>query len=94
MDKSDTVDSYEFVCGLALLSQSSLEDKAKILFDLYDYDKTQKGEETKLAKKVILRSYEWLKYLGNHMIQIRPAGWLQLEFIYKLALQQWFPYHP
>ena len=49
MDKTGTVDSYEFVCGLALLSQSSLKDKAKILFDLYDSDNSQLITQEKLT---------------------------------------------
>ena len=49
LDKTGTVDSYEFVCGLALLSQSSLRDKAKILFNLYDWDKSQLITEEELT---------------------------------------------
>lgn len=32
------IDSHEFVCALALLSQASLKEKSSILFSLYDFD--------------------------------------------------------
>jgi Ca2+-binding EF-hand superfamily protein len=38
MDENGKVDSYEFICGLALLSESSVEEKAELLFNLYDFD--------------------------------------------------------
>ncbi len=37
---------------------------------IYDYDLSQKGEESRLTKPVILREYEWLEVLGNHVLQI------------------------
>lgn len=36
----------------------------------YDYDLENTGEEVNIGKKVILREYEWLKVLSNHLIQI------------------------
>ena len=38
MDENGVVDSYEFICGLAMLSQSSVGEKAELLFNLYDFD--------------------------------------------------------
>lgn len=36
----------------------------------YDYDPTTSGEEKHLNAPVILREYEWLRHLANHVIQI------------------------
>ncbi|MBF0313654.1 MAG: hypothetical protein HQK52_09570 [Oligoflexia bacterium] len=33
---------------------------------IYDYDPAKVGEETRYSKRIILRSYDWAKYLGNH----------------------------
>ena len=38
MDENGRIDSYELICGLAMLSQASLEDKAELIFNLYDFD--------------------------------------------------------
>jgi Ca2+-binding EF-hand superfamily protein len=35
------IDSYEFLCALTMLSSSTLEEKAEILFNFYDFDKSQ-----------------------------------------------------
>ena len=35
------MDCYEFICGLALLSHGSLNDKAEIICGLYDFDKSR-----------------------------------------------------
>lgn len=37
---------------------------------LYDYDKTKTGEEENYNSTVILREYEWLERLSNHVVQI------------------------
>lgn len=37
---------------------------------LYDYDLSQTGEEEHYSHKIILREYEWIERLGNHIIQI------------------------
>lgn len=37
---------------------------------VYDYDPTRQGEEGPYVKRVILREYEWLKVLANHLIQV------------------------
>ena len=39
---------------------------------LYDYFTDFPGDAKPYAAKVIIRSYEWLKYLSNHIWQIRP----------------------
>jgi len=36
--------------------------------DLYDYDPSRTGEEAPYAARVIEHSYDWLKYLGNHLV--------------------------
>jgi Ca2+-binding EF-hand superfamily protein len=38
MDDNGKIDSYELTCALTLLSGESLEDKAEVIFSLYDYD--------------------------------------------------------
>lgn len=40
-DSSGKLDCYEFICGLGLLSQSTLKQKAEIIFNLYDFDKSK-----------------------------------------------------
>lgn len=35
------IDSYEFLCAITMLSNSSLDEKAEILFDFYDFDKSK-----------------------------------------------------
>lgn len=39
LDRSGRIDSYEFICALSLLSQASLKEKARLIFNLYDFDK-------------------------------------------------------
>lgn len=63
MDKSGTIDSYEFVCALSLLSHGSLDEKAELIFNLYDFDRSQsisKDELTVLMTNVLsaLKSME------------------------------------
>ncbi|MCF8059795.1 MAG: hypothetical protein K9K67_10890 [Bacteriovoracaceae bacterium] len=36
----------------------------------YDYDPQRSGEEKPLNPPVILREYEWLRHLANHVVQI------------------------
>jgi WD40 repeat protein len=38
MDSSGRIDSYEFICALALISHATLEEKARSIFKLYDFD--------------------------------------------------------
>lgn len=38
IDNSGRIDSYEFICGLAILSHATLEEKAETIFKLYDFD--------------------------------------------------------
>ena len=39
--KRGKVDAYEFIAGMIMISEASLETKAEILFDLYDFDHSQ-----------------------------------------------------
>lgn len=38
MDNNGKIDSYEFICALALMAHGSLEEKAELIFNLYDFD--------------------------------------------------------
>ena len=38
MDGNGKLDSYEFVCAMAMLSHSTLDEKAELIFSLYDFD--------------------------------------------------------
>lgn len=40
---------------------------------LYDYDPKRSGEESNLNAPVILREYDWLRHLSNHVIHIYTA---------------------
>lgn len=40
---------------------------------LYDYDPKRSGEEKHLNAPVILREYDWLRHLSNHVIHIYTA---------------------
>jgi Ca2+-binding EF-hand superfamily protein len=40
LDGSGTIESYEFMCAMAMLSHGSLDDKAELIFALYDKDKS------------------------------------------------------
>ena len=35
------IDSYEFMCAITMLSHSTLDEKADILFDFYDFDRSK-----------------------------------------------------
>ncbi|MGE3262256.1 MAG: hypothetical protein AB7K68_10795 [Bacteriovoracia bacterium] len=37
---------------------------------VYDYDPSTKGDEGFYSKKIVLLEYEWVRYMGNHAIQI------------------------
>lgn len=37
---------------------------------LYDYDLNTKGEEEHYSKRIILREYDWVRYLSNHAVAI------------------------
>jgi len=41
MDQNGSIDSYEFVCALSILSGGSLDEKAELIFNLYDFDRSQ-----------------------------------------------------
>jgi len=38
VEGTNQIDSYEFLCALALTSQSSLKDKAELIFGFHDFD--------------------------------------------------------
>ena len=39
-DGNGTIDSYEFICALSLVSHATLDEKAELIFNLYDFDKS------------------------------------------------------
>jgi len=41
IDQSGRIDTYEFICALALLSQANLRQKIELVFNLYDFDKNR-----------------------------------------------------
>ena len=40
-DKNGSIDQYEFTTALAFLSHSTLEEKAELVFQMYDFDKSK-----------------------------------------------------
>jgi len=48
MDQNGSIDSYEFVAALSLLSNSSLDEKAELIFNLYDFDKSKSLEKDEI----------------------------------------------
>ena len=40
MDQNGSIDSYEFVCALSLMSHATLDEKAELIFNLYDFDRS------------------------------------------------------
>lgn len=41
LDGNGSIDSYEFVCALSLMSHGTLDEKAELIFNLYDFDRSQ-----------------------------------------------------
>jgi len=78
------VDSFEFICGLGLLSQSSLRDKAEIIFNLYDFDKTQviTRDEMVILLKTTLTSL-------NAMCKLPPPTLQEVQLKTDEILQKW-----
>ena len=63
MDGNGSIDSYEFVCALSLMSHATMDEKAELIFNLYDFDRSQsisKDELTVLMANTIasLKSME------------------------------------
>ncbi|EGR30612.1 hypothetical protein IMG5_127930 [Ichthyophthirius multifiliis] len=55
-EQSGKIDTFEFLCCLTLLSQSSLKTKCQLLFDQYDFDKNKQitlNEFTVLIKTIL-----------------------------------------
>ena len=49
MDQNGSIDSYEFVCALSLLSHATLDEKAELIFNLYDFDRSQSISKDELT---------------------------------------------
>lgn len=49
MDGNGTIDSYEFVCALSLMSHATLDEKAELIFNLYDFDRSQSISKDELT---------------------------------------------
>jgi len=48
-DGNGSIDSYEFVCALSLMSHATLDEKAELIFSLYDFDKSQSISKDELT---------------------------------------------
>jgi Ca2+-binding EF-hand superfamily protein len=49
MDGNGSIDSYEFLCFLSLMSHGTLDEKAELIFNLYDFDKSQSISKDELT---------------------------------------------
>lgn len=49
MDGNGTIDSYEFTCALSLMSHATLDEKAELIFNLYDFDRSQSISKDELT---------------------------------------------
>lgn len=49
MDGNGSIDSYEFTCALSLLSHGTLDEKAELIFKLYDFDRSQSISKDELT---------------------------------------------
>ena len=49
MDGNGSIDSYEFVCALSLMSHANLDEKAELIFNLYDFDRSQSISKDELT---------------------------------------------
>jgi len=56
MDQNGSVGEYEFICGLALFTRTSVEERIVGIFNLYDVDRSEllSPAEFKRLIKVIL----------------------------------------
>lgn len=48
-DGNGSIDSYEFVCALSLMSHATLTEKAELIFNLYDFDRSQSISKDELT---------------------------------------------
>ena len=83
MDQNGSIDSYEFVCALSLMSHATLDEKAELIFNLYDFDRSQsisKDELTVLMANTMasLKSME-----GKPMITLRLLNCLLISITKK-----------
>eukprot|EP00742_Colponemidia_sp_Colp-10_P006323 GILJ01006777.1.p1 GENE.GILJ01006777.1~~GILJ01006777.1.p1 ORF type:complete len:2262 (-),score=409.36 GILJ01006777.1:195-6980(-) len=53
-DGNGKVDCYEFICGIAMICQGSVTDKIKILFNMYDFDKSNSISQDEMT--ILLRT--------------------------------------
>lgn len=49
MDDNGSIDSYEFTCALSLMSHATLDEKAELIFNLYDFDRSQSISKDELT---------------------------------------------
>ena len=71
MDDNGKIDSYELTCALTMLSGESLEDKAEVVFSLYDYDgnKYLTQDELVILMTNVLAAMNCIKKLPAPSIQ-------------------------
>lgn len=48
-DGNGSIDHYEFVCALSLMSHATLDEKAELIFNLYDFDRSQSISKEELT---------------------------------------------
>ncbi len=53
--------------GVFFVRDSMYPDPAE---PIYDYDPRKRGEESPYSKPVVLLEYDWMRYMGNHAVQI------------------------
>lgn len=56
--------------GVFYVRDSIYSDRSE---PVYDYDLTNRGEERNYSKRIILREYDWLRFLSNHVIVIKAS---------------------
>ena len=49
MDGNGSIDSYEFVCALSLMSHATLDEKIQLIFNLYDFDRSNSISKDELT---------------------------------------------
>lgn len=70
----EKVDSNEFLCAMTFLSNSNLDEKAELIFDLYDFD----GSKYISRDELVILMTNALTAL-NKMNQLKPPTLTEIE---------------
>ncbi len=70
----EKVDSNEFLCAMAFLSNTNLDEKAELIFDLYDFD----GSKYISRDELVILMTNALSSL-NHMNKQKPPTLTEIE---------------